>query len=464
MSFVQAEFLKFLLLVLVFYHATPSFKVQNAIILLASCVFYGWWNTSFLALILAETALAFGAGLLIERTGRKNIVLAVASTLLLLALGYFKYANFFLGSLDDLLLLLGGAPDRRMLQIVLPIGISFHTFQAIAYMVDVRRGRIAAERDMVRFAAFSMFFPQLVAGPIERASHLLAQFQQPRQIDAAKIRQAVWLIVMGYFFKVGVADVLAPMADIGFFDKGEPNSAWWVIFGILAFTLQIYCDFMGYSLIAKGVALLLGFDLSWNFLFPYWSRSIAEFWHRWHITLGLWLRDYLYIPLGGNHGSRARAAFNLCATMLLGGLWHGANWTFVIWGAWHGMALAVYHLLLKDRLPAGRLRDGLGWMATMVTVMIGWVFFRVPSLHNLISLGRAFRNWDWYPAHGATLTALIVSMAAIFVLERLQRKAPEYDSSALLPPLPRAALLGCLTIFVLAMAMHTRVSFIYFQF
>lgn len=284
-------------------------------------------------LILAVSVIGYVGAISAERwQPRKRAILWIVVVLLLSILGYFKYANFFVEGFVALAPYLGFKPSAIVLEIILPIGISFHIFQTLAYVVDVSRGDYLAERDFIRFTSFTMFFPQLVAGPIERAHDLLPQFAAPRKIDRKLMGHAFHLIVIGYFFKIFVADSAAEIANVAF--REDQPSGWWTVFGTLAFGLQIYGDFLGYSMIAKGVAALLGFELSWNFAHPYWATSIREFWQRWHITLSRWLRDYLYIPLGGNRGSPFAAPRNTLITMALGGLWHGANWTFIACGAY----------------------------------------------------------------------------------------------------------------------------------
>ncbi len=284
----------------------------------------------------------------------------------------FKYFNFFVQSLDLLLSHLGIRHALPTLRIILPVGISFYTFQSLAYVFDIFRGKLKAERDPSVFFPYVAFFPQLAAGPIERAEHMLPQFRRvclPTEVD---IRNGLWLVIYGCFTKMVLADTLAPWVDINF--QAHQNFGWSSILATVAFGIQIYGDFQGYSLIAKGLAALMGFQLMWNFNFPYWSASVQEFWHRWHISLSTWLRDYLYIPMGGNRASSLRVCINILVTMILGGLWHGAGWNFLFWGLWHGTALCCNYLYRK---LFGELRSkSVGWLMTMAVVMSGWFFFR----------------------------------------------------------------------------------------
>jgi D-alanyl-lipoteichoic acid acyltransferase DltB (MBOAT superfamily) len=335
------------------------------------------------------------------------------------------------------------------------------TFQGIAYVVDVWRGEHAAERDLVRFLAFKAFFPQLVAGPIERASHLLDQFSQPRTLDLEKVRRAAWLLAYGYCLKIVFADSMAAIVD-SLFVKNQPF-AWSVVFGTIAFGIQIYADFCGYSLIAKGAALLFGFDLIWNFRFPYWSTSISDFWRRWHISLSNWLRDYLYIPLGGSRHGQFTTGRNLLITMGLGGLWHGASWNFVFWGLLHGVALTAWRFLPVASPPVTRLGKTAGWLATMAIVFVGWFLFRASSWELLHGMVRAFGNWELAPVHSALITAIAAAVVPLALLEwQLQTKG---DFSLAQKPVwifyPTCAVFAIIS---LAMSSHYQASFIYFQF
>jgi D-alanyl-lipoteichoic acid acyltransferase DltB (MBOAT superfamily) len=345
---------------------------------------------------------------------------------------------------------------------MLPLGISFMTFQGMAYVVDVYRGDHAAERDLIKFLGFKAFFPQLVAGPIERATNLLDQFDRPRTLDAEKVARAVWLLVYGYFLKVVVADSLAPIVD-SLFVPTQPFG-WSVVLGTIAFGLQIYADFSGYSLIAKGAALLLGFDLIWNFRFPYWAVSVSDFWRRWHISLSTWLRDYLYIPLGGNRGTACLTARNLVVTMGLGGLWHGASWNFVLWGLLHGVALTAWRFLPVPTTPKSRWGRPLGWVVTMIIVFIGWFLFRATSYEVLTGMVAALSNWNWAPVHVATVTAVISVALPVALLEWIQlRRDTDYFILSL-PATLRYLVLSLLVFCCLVMMRDYRATFIYFQF
>ncbi|MCS6771639.1 MAG: MBOAT family protein, partial [Kiritimatiellae bacterium] len=352
-----------------YYIGRRSIRLRNAIVLAGSYVFYAGWDWRFLGLIVFSTALDYMAGLGIGRAKSPRARRAWLWASLvgnLGVLGFFKYWNFFRDNAAALLEAIGLPAAPFTLDVILPVGISFYTFQTLSYTLDVYAGRIEPTRDLLAFAAYVAFFPQLVAGPIERARSLLPQFLTVRTIRADTLLRGADLIVWGLFKKTVIADSLAPFVDAAFALERAPLAL--TAAATIAFGFQIYADFSGYSDIARGLARALGFELTVNFDRPYTAATLREFWRRWHISLSTWLRDYLYIPLGGSRGSAARTLRNLMTTMLLGGLWHGAAWHFVLWGGWHGLGL-----VLERRFPrlAGRALT-LGW------VFAGWFLFRVP--------------------------------------------------------------------------------------
>ena len=464
MSFVSAEFPVFMAVVFALYHLSTSIRLQNLIILVASYVFYGSWDWRFIPLLLGISIANYVAAILIDRTpaaSRKKAYLWIAVAISLAALAFFKYFNFFVASAVSGAALFGMKMQLSSAQILLPLGISFMTFQGIAYVVDVWRGEHKAEYDLVRFLAFKAFFPQLVAGPIERATHLLDQFSRPRTLDADKVRRAVWLLVYGYCLKIVVADSMAAIVD-SLFVVNQPFG-WSVVLGTIAFGIQIYADFCGYSLIAKGAALLFGFDLIWNFRFPYWAVSISDFWRRWHISLSNWLRDYLYIPLGGSRGGELVTSRNLLVTMGLGGLWHGAGWNFVFWGLLHGVALVAWRFLPVSTVPVTVIGKFAGWLATMAIVFTGWFLFRANSWELMSGMMMSFSNWEWAPVHAALVTTIVTIVVPLAALEWLLQTKGDYS----LVEAPVWVAYPAYTVFVilsLAMASHYQASFIYFQF
>jgi D-alanyl-lipoteichoic acid acyltransferase DltB (MBOAT superfamily) len=435
---------------------------QNALLLAASYLFYGWWDWRFLGLLLLTSTVDYSAARVMTAwPARRRAALAVSLTTDLGVLFTFKYFDFFAASLTALLERIGVAAPLPLLHVVLPVGISFYTFQSMAYSIDVYRGTIAAERNLPRFLTFIAFFPQLVAGPIERAAHLLPQFAAPRALTPAGARRAVWLIVWGCYLKIVLGDVSGSYADAAF--RLDQQFGWSVILGTIAFGLQIYGDFCGYSLIAKGTAGLLGFELMWNFDRPYWALDLREFWQRWHISLSTWLRDYLYIPLGGNRHGATRTALNLLFTMLLGGLWHGAAWNFVLWGAWHGALLGVHRAYDAVVPRQRRLPAPLAWALTMLAVFVGWFFFRAGSWAMLTAMGGALGNLAWTPGHGALLAALATLVVPVALVEALQRRRGAY-ALADAPLGARIAWQVPALAVMVAVLDRVRAEFIYFQF
>ena len=465
MSFVSLSFIIFFAAVFFLYYILPTYRTQNAFLLAASCVFYAWWDWRFLSLMLGLSLLSYLAALGIEKgasSRRRNTWLALCVGAQLVCLAYFKYVNFFGNSLAVALSAVSLQAQWVDLNIVLPLAISFHTFQLIAYVVDVWRKEYPAEREPVTFLAFSFFFPQLIAGPIERAEHLLSQFKRPRNIDARAVRDSIALLVLGYAVKVVIADTAGPIVD-SLFVPAQPY-AWSVVLGTVLFGVQIYADFLGYSLIAKGCAGLLGFELIWNFRFPYRAVSPSDFWRRWHISLSRWLRDYVYIPLGGNRYGTARTVTALMLTMTLGGLWHGAAWNFVLWGLFFGVALATWQLLGIPNQPKTRFGRVAGWICTMSIVFIGWFLFRATGPGLIESLATALGNWEWAPLHLSLITATLVLLFALAFLEYVQIHIVERTTEGTLPYWTRAASLGSMITLTLVFLERHRPTFIYFQF
>lgn len=387
MLFNSLTFLVFLPLFLLAYYATTR-QFRLWICLIGSYIFYGWWDWRFLALVLFATVVDYSLGLAMassESPGRRKLLLCLSIITNLGFLSFFKYFNFFVASLAAAFDQLGVNWNFRHLAIILPIGISFYTFQSMSYTIDVYRRRIAAERSLLRFATFIAFFPQLVAGPIVRAERLLPQFREDHPFDWERWYQGWLLVIWGYFLKIGIADSLALVVDTHF-DAPEVHGSLALLIAVVFYAFQIYCDFAGYSSIAIGLARVLGFDFGVNFDRPYFSASFSEFWTRWHISLSSWLRDYLYIPLGGNRHGPWRTLRNLMVTMLLAGLWHGAAWHFVVWGGLHGIYLVVQRSLagvLEPIVRAVRLPPSL-YRALCVGVVfsltcVGWVFFRADN-------------------------------------------------------------------------------------
>lgn len=398
MLFNSLEFAAFLPLVFLLYWTVfaRSLKAQNVLILVASYVFYGWWDWRFLGLIAFSTVVDFLVGNQIqrsweaantERAGRRRaqgwLVLSLAVNLGLL--GYFKYANFFIENWIEAWASLGVHMEASTLQIILPVGISFYTFQTLSYSIDIYRRQLEPTRDFIAFATFVSFFPQLVAGPIERAQALLPQIERPRAFTYEDGRSGLRLILWGLFKKVVIADTCAPHVN-AIFAQPDDFSGPTLMLGAIFFAFQIYGDFSGYSDIAIGTARLFGVRLMTNFKTPYFARDIAEFWRKWHISLSTWFRDYLYIPLGGSRVGRAKAIRNTFAIFLVSGFWHGANWTFIAWGFLHALLFLPLLLRAKNRRNTSELqglpsfREALGMAWTFGAVVVAWVFFRADSV------------------------------------------------------------------------------------
>jgi alginate O-acetyltransferase complex protein AlgI len=390
MVFNSFHFVVFFVVVYALYRAA-SHRQQNWLLLAASYYFYGSWDWRFLGLLGVQTLVDYFAARYIGRATephRRKLVMILSLAFNLTMLGFFKYFNFFADSLQVLMRSAGLHADYATLNIVLPVGISFYTFITMSYVIDVYRRDIAPCRSLRDFALFVSYFPHLVAGPILRADALLPQIQLPRTIRGPQIREGLWLILWGCFKKIFVADNLAHMAD-GIFNQPGPLGTGQVLLGMYAFAFQIYGDFSGYSDIARGTSLLMGIELNLNFRFPYFVRTSAEFWRHWHISLSTWLRDYLYIPLGGNRLGPARTKANLALTMVLGGLWHGAAWTFVLWGAYQGALLMLFRtadewLVRRPQAwlqsPAAR---AIGVVLMFHLTCYGWLIFRANSVEQI---------------------------------------------------------------------------------
>jgi alginate O-acetyltransferase complex protein AlgI len=432
MLFNSLTFLCFLPTVFVLYWLLPqkSPRPQNILLIIAGWVFYGWWDYRFLALLWISSGVDYIAGRLLEgeeRERRRKWIVAVSMTTNLGILATFKYFNFFADSFAALINRFGLHADPVTLRIVLPVGISFYTFQSMAYTIDVYRRRLKPTRDPIEYFAFVSFFPQMVAGPIERAGNLLSQFQRRRHLDLHEVRVGAEQMLWGFFKKVVIADNLSgPVAMI--FDHPAKYDSVTLLCGAVLFGLQIYCDFSGYSDIAIGVARFFDIKLTRNFAFPYFSRNIVAFWHRWHISLSTWFRDYFYIPLGGNRVSTPRMYLNLLATFAISGLWHGAKWTFVAWGLLHGIAYVSYvavfgrpHERREDRRFFPKIDNLGGMLATFSLVTIAWIFFRAGSFASARSyLGFLFSRWSGGYPREVPIEGLILC-SVVLIAEWIQR-------------------------------------------
>ncbi len=472
MNFALPEYLVFILSVLTLLWLIPP-RVRLISLLIASLFFYCWWDYRFIMLLIWVGFVTWAGGLLLEQK-RSIALLWVFAAAVLSPLFFLKYTNFLIENLNASLALLGRNNTFSSLMVILPTGISFFTFQSIGYLVDVKNERIPAEKNFFFVLLFINYFPQIVAGPIERASHLIPQLKElvsRHVMGGSDMWKGLGMIVHGLFFKVLIADNIAPYVDVVFASPAD-FTAMDTILAVYAFSIQIYSDFFGYTLIALGSAGLMGIELVNNFEHPYWACNIQEFWRKWHISLSLWFRDYVYIPLGGNKKGVRRTLINLLITMGLVGLWHGASWNFIIWGGLHGLFLVLhrfwksYSSRFRWKMPSviGR---AFGWMLTFHAVAFAWIFFRAPDLTNVWRiLGKIFRgvdveaignlrlpNWDY-------LLILIVVFAAVEFLDKWRNFATTY-----LKIWPSARIAIAVIIILLAYSPSTKVSqFIYFQF
>ena len=457
-------------------------RQQNLMLLAASYFFYGWWDWRFLSLVLLSTVVDFYCALAIEAAGapaRRRLWLGVSLTLNLGLLGYFKYCGFFVDSFVHVLHALGVAhPNLAIVNVLLPPGISFYTFQAIAYIVDVHDRRIKPSRSLVDYALFISLFPHLIAGPIQRPSHLLPQVANARPFDGDQFQNGLMLIAWGLFRKSVIADNCAMLADAAFSGKLGAPSLLVVAIGTYAFAWQIYGDFSGYSMIARGSAQLLGFDFMSNFRQPYLATSLQDFWRRWHISLSTWLRDYLYIRLGGSRGTAWQTRRNLLATMVIGGLWHGANWTYAVWGAIHGLGLIVERLLQPGKKPESavsrrpqpdesKLNFVDLWILRIIVfhvVCLAWIFFRAPSFGAAFGMLAGLSVFEWRPEFATALLFLASFSLPLLAIDLLNEHRGEEYPFERYQGQWQAASVGAVLVTINLFAGSNASAFIYFQF
>ena len=434
MLFNSFEFVVFLPIVfLLYWFVFSGRRFQNLLVVIASYVFYGWWDLRFLLLIALTSLFSYGSGLLIEYyEGRRRWQQAVSAANIVLNIGIlcvFKYYNFFVENLDALFGAIGWHLDWVTMQIILPVGISFYTFQALSYSIDVYQKKLPATHDLVEFFAYISFFPQLVAGPIERATNLLPQFQQQRHLEYAKAVDGCRQMLWGFAKKLLIADNCATVVNEYWDQYTELPGLTLFLLGVL-FTFQIYCDFSGYSDIAIGCARLFGFNLMRNFNFPYFSRSIPEFWRRWHISLTTWFRDYIYFPLGGSRCDKWKIIRNVYIVWGISGLWHGANWTFVCWGLFHATLLAIYNVFgintkYKNVVAYGRylpnIKEALQIALTFFLAVIGWIIFRAESISQAACYLTSIVTHQFFDASKLYGTDYLCSGILLLLIEWQQR-------------------------------------------
>ena len=479
MLFTSIDFAVFLPVVFVLYWFVTNkhLGLQNSLIVIASLVFYGWWDWRFLSLLLISAFVDYSVGLLLRNQSnpfRRKLLLAASLTTNLGLLLYFKYYNFFIDSFVSGFTLLGQNIRPDSLDVILPVGISFYTFQTLSYALDVYRRKMEPTNDPIAFLAFVSFFPQLVAGPIERATNLLPQFKQKRTFSYAHAVDGTRQILWGLFKKMVIADNCAGYVDT-IFGNVSTSSGSTLLLGAILFSFQIYCDFSGYSDIAIGTARLFGIQLMRNFSFPYFSRDIAEFWRRWHISLTTWFRDYVYIPLGGNRGSLSQKIRNTFIVFVLSGLWHGANWTFVVWGALN----AIYFLPLVisgknrnhlDTVAEGRifptLKEFIQIAFTFSLTTLAWIFFRSDNLQQAFSYITIIFSSSLFTAPAILPVSLLLIILVFLIVEWIGRN-DEYAIEKLLiekPAVIRWAVYYGVIIAIFIWNAGKEQPFIYFQF
>ncbi len=447
-------------------------KAQNVVLVIASYVFYAFWDYRFLSLLFASTLADYYIGIWLGRAeGAKKRNLVKASVVLnLVFLGVFKYFNFFIGSVATGLEALGLHANLPVLNVILPVGISFYTFMSLSYTIDVYRGDTKPARSFIDYALFVAYFPHLVAGPIVRDTVLLPQLQKKRTVTAQQLQSGMLLVLFGLTRKVAADYVAADVESA--FAAPHAHTSIAVLTAVFLFALQIYGDFAGYTDVARGISRMMGIELVRNFEHPYFATNITAFWRRWHMSLSSWLRDYLYIPLGGNRGSQLFGYRNLMLTMLLGGLWHGASWNFVVWGGLHGLALSVHKLYLRGKPPVLRpevksTRDAVGalaaWGLTFAWVCLAWVFFRAPTFSSAMGVLGSIVHFHGGLELGFFKRAFIAVVILLFI------DVPQYrqrDETAMLRwPWPvRGVVHAALILILIILRTSQDVPFIYFQF
>ena len=467
MLFTEPAFFIFFLAVFSIHWLLQRNTLRKKFLLAASYVFYGAWDWRFLFLIFSTSLIGYGVGLALEnqeRPGRRRLLLLISLIANLGVLGFFKYFNFFIESANTLFAVLGFG-EQRTFSIILPVGISFFTFQTMSYTIDVYRRQLGTTRSFTDFALYVSFFPQLVAGPIVRAADFLPQLPVRREFRDVALQPLLTLFLIGYIKKACLSDSISLLVDPVFAQPDSYNAlAIWI--ATLFYAIQIYCDFSGYTDMAIAVGGLLGYKLPLNFNFPYFSQNIAEFWRRWHISLSTWLRDYLYISLGGNRKGHWQTYRNLLITMLLGGLWHGAAWNFVIWGGLHGALLAAHRRFNEiERMPrtAKRLLRILGLPLTFYFTALAWIFFRAQNLSSALAMATAFLTGT-APGTKQLSAGYLIGFAALAVAHCLAMRFPPPKLAERMPPYLFSALYAVAWAGALLFVRNEARPFIYFQF
>jgi len=477
MLFNSIEFAIFLPVVFFLYWfvTNKNLKLQNALLLVASYVFYGWWDWRFLSLIIFSSFVDYFIGIAMSKSNdhnKRKLFLFGSIVVNIGFLGFFKYYNFFVDSFVDAFTFFGNSLDVSRLNIILPVGISFYTFQTLSYSIDIYRKKLEPTNDIVAFFSFVSFFPQLVAGPIERATNLLPQFYVKRHFIYSKAVDGLRQILWGLFKKVVIADNCAEYVNL-IFNNHQDYSGSTLFLGAVLFAFQIYGDFSGYSDIAIGTSRLFGFNLMQNFAFPYFSRDIAEFWRRWHISLSTWFRDYLYIPLGGSIGGVWMKVRNTFIIFLVSGFWHGANWTFVVWGFLNALYFLPLLLLSKNRTNVDivakdrsfpTFKEFFQILITFILTTIAWVFFRADDISSALQILKEIFSSSFINPLEIFLSEIFVLLTLFLVIEWLSRKSKFSLSTLDLFPKAVRFLVYAIIIVIIFVYGGKEQNFIYFQF
>lgn len=470
MLFNSPTFLIFFVIIFIVYWALNNdLKKQNVLLLISSYVFYAWWDWRFLSLIIISSVIDYIVGLKIynsEINKKKWLIVSLIANLGLLS--FFKYFNFFTQSFSDMMEVFGWQPNDLTLNIILPVGISFYTFQTLSYTIDIYRKSFKPTNNLISFFTYIAFFPQLVAGPIERASNLLPQIEKKRILKKEWFNEGIIQILIGLFRKIVIADTLGAYVDTIYGDVGIYNSSS-IMLATFLYAFQIYYDFSGYSDIAIGTAKLLGFKFNQNFNLPYFSKSLTEFWRKWHMSLSYWLRDYLYISLGGNRKGIKITYRNLMLTMLLGGLWHGSSWNFVIWGGIHGFVLSLEKFFnSKKYFSIPKKINFFGYLITFPVVLLSWVFFRSKDLNSaFIAINKIF-NFDFSMPFIGDITIvmnslIVLSIGIIFDLYLFNKKI-NLENFGKHFSIVKISIISTIIIILINLFYSTSNNFIYFQF
>lgn len=472
MLFNSLEYLWFLPTIFIFYWIIGKYSTlqnQNVFLLLSSYFFYGSWSILFLSILLFSTFLDYSLAFKVSSTSKKTakIFLTLSVFLNLGILAVFKYYNFFVNELTEALMNIGIHASLPLLKLLVPVGISFYTFHGLSYVFDIYRDKQKPIKNIVEYALFVSFFPLLVAGPIERAGHLIPQISQKRTFNFKQAREGCYLILYGFFKKIVVADSLASIINVTF-ETHQNYTAMSLMLTAVAFSFQIYCDFSGYSDIAMGSSKLLGFEILSNFKFPYFAKNIQEFWKRWHISLTSWFRDYLFIPLGGSKGSTLKTIRNIALVFVISGFWHGANWTFLIWGSIHALVYIIYVLTKKKNShPTSNIvRKTVQILSTFGLVTIAWVFFRAKTISEAISYFRSIiaNLYDcpekFFTGEGLANTQVIPYILAVVLIDWKIRK----DERSIGIPIIKNATFLIVLLIAYKVLTNKEAQFIYFQF